>query len=316
MKKAQGGYFELALAQKKTDLMHKQAIAVNTGRNGLRYILQAKKYKKIYLPYFTCDVVLDTIKEEGLFYEFYDININLEPLFDWQTIKTDEVFMYTNYFGVKDSYIKELVKYPCHFIIDNAQAFYAEVPSMYDSFYSPRKFLGVADGGYVYCNHTLIVEEKDVSYNRMMHLLKRLELGAEAGYSDFLINEESLNRQPIKQMSVLTQHLIDSQDHKGIREKRVSNYMYLYEVFKKVNKLNLPLAKESVPMVFPLWIDKNIKEKLHQQRYYTATYWANVLQWTEQSNLAYQLTKEVVYLPIDQRVLPEDLEEMVKLILN
>ncbi|KZE81049.1 hypothetical protein AV926_09775 [Myroides marinus] len=314
MRKALGGYLELDLISRQQ--IHDSAIAVNTGRNGLRYILRTNRYRKVFLPYFTCDVVLNTIKEEGIEYEFYHIDTLLEPIFQWEVLKSDEAFLYTNYFGLKDGFISKLVNVIENCIIDNAQAFYAQAIKGVDSFYSPRKFLGVPDGGYVYCKEYLDIDKVDVSYNRVSHLLKRLEIDAEEGYTDFTENEELLARLPLEKMSVLTCSLIKNADHEYIKEKRRANYRYLYEYFKDINKICLPLEESIVPLVFPLWIDKDIRGVLHKNRCYTATYWPNVLEWTDEYSLEKKLVKEVVYLPIDQRICFEDLNEIINIIKN
>ena len=59
--KTLGGYFELEL--RKGDHYHKTAIKLNTGRNAFEYLLRAKQYQKVYMPYFTCDVMLEPIKK-------------------------------------------------------------------------------------------------------------------------------------------------------------------------------------------------------------------------------------------------------------
>ena len=51
-----GGYFELEL--NKQGEYHQDAIRLNTGRNALEYIILANNYKKIYIPYITCAVLL------------------------------------------------------------------------------------------------------------------------------------------------------------------------------------------------------------------------------------------------------------------
>ena len=56
MEKAIGGYFELELPLKEE--FHKDALRLNSGKNCLEYILRARQYKKVYIPYYTCDVVL------------------------------------------------------------------------------------------------------------------------------------------------------------------------------------------------------------------------------------------------------------------
>ncbi|MDR2221791.1 MAG: hypothetical protein LBE34_03525 [Flavobacteriaceae bacterium] len=312
MRKALGGYLELDLRNSRK--IHNSAVAVNTGRNGLRYILRTNKYSKIYLPYFTCDVVLNTIKEEGIDYEFYCINTLLEPVFEWKILKENEAFLYTNYFGLKDKFVTELIKIIKNCIIDNAQAFYAKAINGVDSFYSPRKFIGVPDGGYVYCKGNLHIDKVDVSYNRMSHLLKRLEIDAEEGYNDFTENEKLLDTLPLKKMSVLTSSLIDNVDHEYIKEKRRENYRYLYENFEVINKINLPLDINSVPLVFPLWLEKDVRGILHKNRCYTATYWPNVIEWVNEYSLESKLTNEIVYLPIDQRICLEDLNRIINII--
>lgn len=312
MRKALGGYLEFDFLSKGG--IHSSAIAVNTGRNGLRYILRVKKYSKIYIPYFTCDVVLNTIKQEGLKYEFYCITESLEPVFDFGIVKSDEVFLYTNYFGVKDRYVDQLVLKLKNIIIDNAQAFYAKLVDGVNSFYSPRKFLGVPDGGYVYCNEELLIDKIDVSYDRMSHLLKRVELGAEEGYGDFTDNEKLLDDLELMKMSVLSNKLVNTVDHEFIKEVRRRNYKFLYDSFKGINKMDLPLEINSVPLVFPLWINKEIISILHSNRCYTATYWPNVLDWTTEKSLEYKLTKEVVYLPIDQGISLEEIKEIIDII--
>jgi hypothetical protein len=70
-----GGYFGLEIPQGEE--YHKHAIKLNTGRNCLEYILKARGYKKVYLPYYTCEVVLEPFKKLGVDYEFYHIGVDL-----------------------------------------------------------------------------------------------------------------------------------------------------------------------------------------------------------------------------------------------
>src|ERR1035437_8269341 len=98
-----GGYYELEL--RKGEEYHSSDIALNTGRNALELILITKKFTKGYIPYFTCDVILEPFEKHNIPFEFYHINVNFEPLFEFDKIKEDEGFLYTNYFGLKDQFI-------------------------------------------------------------------------------------------------------------------------------------------------------------------------------------------------------------------
>ncbi len=80
--KSIGGYFELELPNTVNN-WDKDFIELNSARNCLEYILLARKSTKIYLAYYTCDVLLEPIKKLNINYEFYDIDFNLEPIFDY-----------------------------------------------------------------------------------------------------------------------------------------------------------------------------------------------------------------------------------------
>lgn len=118
-----GGYFELELPQGAQ--YHRQAIKLNSGRHCLEYILRLRSYSKIWIPYYTCEVVLQPIKKLGLEYCFYHIDEMLEPIFDYYSLADNEAFLCTNYFGIKDHYVRSLPA-KSNIIIDNSMAFFAK----------------------------------------------------------------------------------------------------------------------------------------------------------------------------------------------
>ena len=132
-----GGYFELELD--KRNLFYPDAIALNSARNCLRYIIRAYNITEIYVPYYTCNVVWQAIRSEGCKIKFYHIDDKFMPV---QEFQKEDFVLYSNYFGVCAGNVKILSeKYP-NLIVDNAQAFY--MPSLgLASFNSPRKFFGV-----------------------------------------------------------------------------------------------------------------------------------------------------------------------------
>ena len=69
-----GGYFELEL--NKGHEYHPQAIRLNSGRNAFEYILRAKKYKKVYMPFYTCEVMFEPLQKLNLNFENYSIDEN------------------------------------------------------------------------------------------------------------------------------------------------------------------------------------------------------------------------------------------------
>ena len=309
-----GGYFSLELPQHEE--YHKNAIRLNTGRNCLEYILRCRNYNKVYIPYYTCDVVLEPFHKLDLAYEFYHVNIHLEISKEIR-LKEGEALLYTNYYGLKQRYVEHLAElYGQQLIVDNTQAFYTKPISNIDTFYTCRKFFGVPDGAYLYSDKQLEIElEQDESYKRCAFLLKRIDLNPEAGYGDFREISNSFVGQPIKTMSKLTQRMMQGIDYKTIAEKRRANYKMLHEALGGKNNLNLRLGDDTVPMVYPfLSSDESLREKLIENKVFVARYWPNVIDWTDKNDIEYKLAIYVQHLPIDQRYGEIGMERIIKCI--
>ncbi len=309
-----GGYFSLELPLHEE--YHKDAIRLNTGRNCLEYILQARGYKKVYIPYYTCDVVLEPFKKLGVPYEYYHVNIHLE-IRDEIALKAGEALLYTNYYGLKQRYTEQLVQqYGNRLIVDNTQAFYAKPIDGIDTFNTCRKFFGVPDGAYLYTDKLLDVElEQDLSYERMLSLTKRIDISPEAGYQDFRDTSKVLVGQPIKRMSKLTQRMMLGIDYEAVAQRRRANYQLLNEALGKENNLELPLEDDAVPMVYPYLAPvKGLREKLIDNKIFVARYWPSVLEYTTPDDIDYLLAYQMQPLPIDQRYGEEEMRQIIDLL--
>lgn len=297
-----GGYFELELP--RFEEYHNNAIRLNTGRNAFEYILRAKVYKKVYMPYYTCDVMLEPITKLNLEYEFYNIDSNFLPIFNFKSLKENEVFVYNNYFGICDKQTNEVASNCENLIIDNSQAFYSKPIKGVDTFYSPRKFFGLPDGSYLFTDTLLDYNlDKDISYVRCGHLLGRIDTNAEQHFQVYKDNSKSLYNHSIKEMSNLTQRILNSIDYKTISDKRRQNFNFIQNELGKINEIKLDISTTEVPMVYPLLMKNSneIKKKLIQNKIYIATYWPNVLKWSGEGSYEYYLSNNLLALPIDQR---------------
>ena len=311
-----GGYFELELSC--GEHYHNEALRLNTARSCLEYVLRVRNYRKVYVPYFTCEIVLQPFHLLHIDYELYNIDEILEPV-ALPILKENEAFLYTNYFGLKQDCVERLAE---HFgdrlIVDNAQAFYAKPIKGVDTFYSARKFFGVPDGAYLYCNRKLDKTfEKDSSCDRMGHLLKRIELGANEGYFDFRQNDDTLEKQPVMLMSNLTERLLKSIDYQTAAKKRRDNYQLLENALGEYNKLGFKLTDTAVPMVYPFMADTpDLKHKLIKNKIFVATYWPNLFEWCNESDWEFQLAEKGCFLPVDQRYREKEMKRIIEVILG
>ena len=309
-----GGYFSLELPFHEE--YHKDAIKLNTGRNCLEFILRARKYQKVFIPYYTCEAILEPFHKLGVGYEFYHINRQFE-IEDDIVLNDKESILYTNYFGLKQKYIENLVqRYNTSLIVDNTQAFFADHILGLDTFYTCRKFFGVPDGAYLYCDALLDdFYEQDQSFGRMDHLLKRIDLTAEEGYADFRRIDDGLGQQPIRRMSKLTQRIMLSVDYGAVASKRRDNYNLLHSALGFTNCASFPLGDEEVPMVYPyLSANESLRGHLIKNRIYVALYWPNISQWISADALESNLSIQMIPLPIDQRYGKDDMNYIINVI--
>ena len=317
--KAIGGYFELADNDCECASMPVEGVALNTCRNALEYIiLQLPDAKRIFVPYYTFEAVIEPLKRLHVEYEFYHINEHLE-MAEEIVLQEGDYLIANNYFGVKDTYIAKLAeRYGARLIVDNAQALFAPILPGIKAAYSTRKFVGVADGGFaVGVSAELALEyEVDNSSEHDSHLFIRKVKGAEAGFKDYQLNEGKLDNQPIKRMSSQTQSILSHIDYETVIKQRRQNYRYLSDVLGEMNLLQLPqIDSFACPMVYPFMIsDESLRARLIEYKVFVARYWPNVLEWCSNSNTEYKLATCIIPLPIDQRYGGADMEKICRII--
>ena len=317
---AVGGYFELADLVGKGRFPHRNGVLLNTGRNALEYILRSiGEMKRLFLPYYTCEVVLEPLRKLNIPYSYYHINTNFE-ITDEVNLKEREYIIANNYFGVKGAYIQKLAeKYGDQLIVDCAQAFFAKTIPGIKTFYSMRKYVGVADGGVAYLGNLpddlVEVESMENTDDHDSHLFKRKQFGAEAGFAEYQDNEKKLDDQPIRLMSFVTKWMLNHIDYDKVVEQRRENYLYLFQILSATNQLQLPLEDYDVPMVYPYLTDDNtLKERLIAEKIFVATYWSNIFEWCKPRDWEYTLAERTVFLPVDQRYGREDMKRIIELI--
>jgi len=306
-----GGYFGLEL--KPGHSYHPDALAFDSARSALRYFLRSKKIKYIDLPYYICNSVIDAVQKEGVNCNFYFIDDQLNPKLTDRNAN-DKAILVVNYFGILSlNEIQEFDRYK-YVIIDNSQAFYNQIKSGWSAIYSPRKFFGVPDGGYL---RSGIVSNDNLpqskSYTRCGHLLRRIDLNADKGYSEFKKNEDRISGSQVYRMSSLTESILHSIEYEAIRSRRMQNFNRVHEALNHVNQLKINSAGFQAPMIYPLLINRQgLRNHLIQQKIYVAQYWKEVLKTVPQTTFEHHLAENLIALPIDQRWGDEDMDRLIQ----
>lgn len=308
-----GGYFGLEQFQREE--YHSGLVGVNNGRSALLYILKARNISRLYLPYFLCDSVSNMCRRNGYDISFYSIGADFLPVFD-KTLTDREYLYVVNYYGqIAHTQILELKARYGNIIVDNVQAFFQRPVPGIDTVYSCRKFFGVPDGGYVATdadlNETL---EKDVSKDRMVHILGRFEGTASEYHSYFKENDHSFLEMPLRSMSELTRNLLRGIDYDQVRQRRNANFAVLDSMLGTQNRLRL-IAPDG-PYCYPFYCENGmeIKKILAAQKIYVPTLWPNVLDMN--GTLEKDYAENILPLPCDQRYGSLEMRRIMEAICN
>lgn len=306
-----GGFLELELNHGSE--FHEQGIALNSGRNCLRYLIRARKIKKIWLPKLLCSAISDTCLEEKVKISYYSVDDKLRPVFTGIKNRDDWVYL-INFYGQYSS--DEIVSYAKEYknlIVDNVQAFYTNPIDGLDTIYTCRKFFGVPDGGYLYTDCTLYeILQKDESYDRLTFLAGRLERSANEFYPAYRENEQRIDKLPLKRMSMVTKNLLRGIDYEQIKKERERNFGYLHEHLRTINRLELCLPDG--PYMYPLLVKDGAKLRmsLREKKIYIPTLWPNVIESLTQEEIEYGLAEDILPLPCDQRYDLKDMQYLAK----
>lgn len=295
-----GGYIELDTFT--GPMLHGDGIKLNCGRNALAYLIEAKRIDKLWMPKFMCDSCDKVLSDRGVVVEYYSIGLDFKPIVpEW-----DGWLYVVNYYGqLSNEYLASLGD---RVIVDNAQAYFQDpVPGM-DTLYTCRKFFGVADGAVLYTDKTIEVEQQDESFRRMNFLLGRYERTASEFYPEYATNNDFFKNEPIKRMSKLTENLLHGIDYERVRQRRTENFAFLHERLHGINRLNLTIPEGA--FMYPLYLENGaeIRKKLQAMKIYIPTLWPSVFALCGKMEPEYDMAKNILPLPVDQRYWTEEME--------
>lgn len=309
-----GGYIELDLF--RGSMLHEKAIHLNCGRNALAYLIEAKKIKKILLPYFLCSSVKAVCENYKLAIRHYRIDEKFHPIIE--NLDSEEWLYLVNYYGqISDVEIKGYKEKYKKVIVDNSQAYFEMPLSGTDTLYTCRKYFGVSDGAILYTDRRIERElPNDESFERIHYILGRFERDAGEFYLESAQNNDSFSTEPIKLMSRLTNNLLHGVDYERVKKRRTDNFNFLYEKFKRMNELNLFVPKAA--FMYPLLIKNGraIRKKLQDKKIYIPTLWPDVIDSCPDNTLEYRYAEDILPLPVDQRYNIDDMQYLREVLLQ
>ncbi|MEK6292894.1 MAG: hypothetical protein V4793_16185 [Paraburkholderia tropica] len=321
MNEAIGGYFELELPPARGEFHH-DVRRFQSARTAFLAALQASRPPAVWVPWFLCDAMLEPFAMTGIPVRRYAIDDRFFPAD--AAPAPGEWLLYVNYFGLCDRQVEETLKRfgRDRVVVDNSQAFFSPHRDSMATLYSPRKFFGVPDGGYLATRLPMSdPPPKDTaSATRCLHLLRRVDASPEPAYADFTAAEASLHGLAPCTMSALTQRLLSTIDYDGLRARRAGNFAWLHGELGRYNRFQFTAAIDVAPLCYPLQLDAaraiSLRSALREARIYTPIYWPNVRDDASAPAFERSLPDTLVPLPCDHRVTHQQRRFMAQAIIE
>ena len=319
-----GGYFGLDLPCHEE--LYPDALKLQSGRAAIRAVLEYANIGQVFLPSYICDSVIKAVTDSGAKIEFYALDETLYPKNLPATIPEQAAVLYVNYFGLCAKNIAKLrTVIPANrLIIDNSQALFAAHQGEWATIYSPRKFVGVPDGGLLIHSTSLKFKMPDVedsaSIERMRPLIVRMAYSARQGYSDFKKIPLSLQDTTPLLMSRLTQRLLKSIPWVQVAQRRSENFLLMSKKLGSINRMYWELDVSDVQMCYPLTLPgekvDQIRDQLTARNIFIPIYWQDALPRITPNSIETALTNHTLFIPIDQRMESNQVKMLSDLLLK
>lgn len=318
MQDMMGGFFGLELPEYGNFPYPESACCayVNSGRAAFECLLQnMPRPERIWIPRFICNTVLQAPQRLRIPVERYGINEQLQP--ELPPAGRNDLVLLVNYFGLSDlREAAEQLHGRC--IVDATTALYTPPLPGVPTFYSPRKFCGVPDGGVACAPFPLhkLPENTGSSSRHSLHLLQRIECGAEAALPASETAEQLLDNR-VERMSPLTRRLLSGINFTAAARQRRENYCTLHRALGCINRLQLPDSPMLAPMCYPLVSGiPDLRDALIDAGVALPIYWPEVIHCTDAGETENKLARLLLPLPIDQRYSKSDMKRLSGMILE
>lgn len=318
MQDMMGGFFGLELPEYNNFPFTESEFCVftNSGRTALACLLDNMPLpRRLYLPSYICHTLEEPLADFKT--ETYGCRADLTPILPDDARKEDIIIL-VDYFGLTTRHVLNAAEqFPGLVIVDATTALFSNTGKLFPTFYSPRKFVGVPDGGVACAPFPLIRRPEAMlpSSAAALHLLQRIESGILSAAESAQQAENALCGTRLA-MSPLTRRLLRSIDFQSISRKRLSNYHILHQTLAPLNRLQLPEHPTAAPMYYPFVCGiPGMRDDLIDAGIALPLFWEEVIDSTPAHSIENCLARTLLPLPIDQRYDENDMQKLLHLIL-
>lgn len=297
------------------------ALRFVNARSAFRFLLDQRQSRRVWLPQYTCDALADAAANREI--RYYPVTTSLEPeTGTWQAeVEREDVVVAIDYFGFRrwTDALQPVVARGAVVVEDASQALFIDAsPHAACIFYSPRKFVGVPDGGILAGTKLSAPPEPPPAAwwskaFKASALRRQFDDGTSADRRWFALFQESEREAPVgtyRASDVTEAILRNGIDYPAIRKRRIENYRTLAEGLPEF-AVYPRLDDNTVPLGFPVRVaDRDrVQRALFADDIYPAVHWQNAI--TAASPASERLSRELLTLPCDQRYDRHDMQRVI-----
>ena len=332
-----GGMFGLEASLDTTKatgprFMREPKLLFLSARCGIKFLVDSLKPAQVWMPSYLCCSMMDAIDPRASVLKFFPVGYDLQiTSLDWlDLLLPGSLVVLIDYFGFPcdDHVATEAQSRGALVLEDASQALLSTRVGEHSDFllFSPRKTLGVPDGGILRRSGDgalppakLMAPPREWWLTALDACIARREFDRFGGQRNcfelFRQLEAAYPLGPFR-MSELSEMLLESAfDYAAIAKARRANYAYLAEsladcaLFKK-------LDGDTVPLGFPIRLRKRdeVLRFLFEQEVYPPVHWPIAECVPSEFVESHRLSTEIMTIPCDQRYGLEDMARLADLI--
>jgi hypothetical protein len=327
----------------KPPFLAEGALFLANASSGIFVLVDLLAPRQVWMPSYLCGVMIEAVNPDIAQLRFYEVNYELAiPSLDWlNDVQAGDLVVLIDYFGFpSDSTCAiEAKKRGAWLCKDASQALLSEtVGELWDFvLFSPRKFLGVPDGGILVAKEPLSPPELQSppaawwlnafeasilrrDFDRDYDALRVRSLADGGNRRWFELFRESEAQAPIGPvaMSELSRRLLShSFDYSAIARRRIRNYELLASHLGEI-ALWPTLLEGVVPLGFPIVLRERdkVRQALFEHEIYPPVHWPIAGIVPAEFQDSHRLAAELMTIPSDQRYESEEIEWVSQIILN
>jgi hypothetical protein len=298
-------------------------------RSAVYLVANLLKPARVWLPSYICGTILPALEQTAV--HFYPVRSDLSVP-EFQSPGEGDLVIIVDYFGVlADRSVLAFAKSRGAWVLEDAcQALLTEgVGEMADFLmFSPRKFLGVPDGGILTARTNLDTTSISLSPPPPEWALKTLRAGFNRWKFDvdggdrcwFTLFQETERDGPVGNFAIsdLASLLLRyAFDYSTIARKRRENYVALEQTLGEAAVFPV-LSPGEVPLGFPVRLKRRdtVRAALFDQHCYPTIHWPIDGVVPPEFAESHELSQEILTLPCDQRYSTDDMRRLSQAVLG